>query len=61
MPELAFVWAFLIALAVLLYVALDGFDLGIGILFPLLKDDTQRDVARTGQWDRRRQRRRSCD
>ena len=45
MPELAFVWAFLIALAVLLYVALDGFDLGIGILFPLLKDDTQRDVA----------------
>ncbi|PJK28236.1 cytochrome d ubiquinol oxidase subunit II [Minwuia thermotolerans] len=45
MPELAYVWACLIALSVLLYVALDGFDLGIGILFPMLKDDARRDVA----------------
>ena len=33
--DLPFVWALLIAFAVLAYVVLDGFDLGIGILFPL--------------------------
>jgi cytochrome d ubiquinol oxidase subunit II len=32
--DLAFVWAGLIAFAVLAYVVLDGFDLGVGILFP---------------------------
>jgi len=31
--DLAFVWAGLIAVAILAYVILDGFDLGIGILF----------------------------
>ena len=36
--ELAFIRAGLIAFAVLAYVLLDGFDLGIGILFPFLKD-----------------------
>ena len=33
--DLAFIWAGLIAFAVLAYVVIDGFDLGIGILFPL--------------------------
>ena len=32
--SLPLIWAFLIAAAVFLYVVLDGFDLGIGILFP---------------------------
>ena len=32
-PELATIWAGLIAFAVFAYVVLDGFDLGIGILF----------------------------
>ena len=32
--DLPLIWAGLIAVAVLLYVLLDGFDLGIGILFP---------------------------
>ncbi|MBB5518189.1 cytochrome d ubiquinol oxidase subunit II [Amphiplicatus metriothermophilus] len=32
--DLPLIWAILIATAVLLYVALDGFDLGVGILFP---------------------------
>ncbi|MBX2833363.1 MAG: cytochrome d ubiquinol oxidase subunit II [Micavibrio sp.] len=32
--DLQFIWAGLIATAVLLYVLLDGFDLGVGILFP---------------------------
>lgn len=33
-PTLANIWAFLIAFAVFAYVVMDGFDLGIGILFP---------------------------
>jgi len=43
--DLAFIWAGLIAFAVLAYVLLDGFDLGIGILFPFLKDRDERHLA----------------
>ena len=32
--DLTVVWAFIIAFAVFAYVVMDGFDLGIGILFP---------------------------
>ena len=32
--DLTVVWAFIIAFAVAAYVVMDGFDLGIGILFP---------------------------
>ncbi|MEE2690674.1 MAG: cytochrome d ubiquinol oxidase subunit II [Pseudomonadota bacterium] len=32
--DLPLIWACIIALAVFLYVVLDGFDLGVGILFP---------------------------
>jgi cytochrome d ubiquinol oxidase subunit II len=42
--ELSFIWAGLIAFAVLAYVVLDGFDLGVGILFPLFPDRHDRDV-----------------
>ncbi|MCR0984928.1 cytochrome d ubiquinol oxidase subunit II [Roseomonas populi] len=42
---LPLVWAALIALAVLLYVCMDGFDLGIGILFPFMREKADRDVA----------------
>ena len=37
------IWAALIGTAVALYVILDGFDLGIGILFPFAKEDKERD------------------
>ncbi|MGE3247053.1 MAG: cytochrome d ubiquinol oxidase subunit II, partial [Beijerinckiaceae bacterium] len=43
--DLPFVWAGLIAFAVLAYVVLDGFDLGIGLLFPFLKEEADRDTA----------------
>jgi len=43
--DLTIVWAFIIAFAVAAYVVMDGFDLGIGILFPLLPVGTQRDQA----------------
>ncbi|MBR0558161.1 cytochrome d ubiquinol oxidase subunit II [Ciceribacter sp. L1K23] len=41
--DLAFIWACLIAFAVLAYVILDGFDLGVGILFPLFPEKPERD------------------
>jgi len=43
--DLPLIWGVLIAVAVLMYVILDGFDLGIGILFPLIKGDRNRDMA----------------
>ncbi len=44
MFELSTIWAGIIAFAVLMYVILDGFDLGIGILFPSAHTDEDRDV-----------------
>ena len=43
MFELSFIWAGVIAFAVLAYVVLDGFDLGIGILFPFFPERADRD------------------
>lgn len=37
------IWAGLIGTAVMLYVVLDGFDLGIAILFPTTRDEGERD------------------
>lgn len=37
-------WAVIISFAVIMYVLLDGFDLGIGILFPWIKDHHSRDI-----------------
>ena len=45
MIDLPLIWAFIIAIAVFVYVALDGFDLGVGILFPFMRDDRERDTA----------------
>jgi cytochrome d ubiquinol oxidase subunit II len=45
MIDLPLVWAFVIAFAVFAYVVMDGFDLGIGILFPLYTPGQHRDVA----------------
>jgi cytochrome d ubiquinol oxidase subunit II len=44
-PTLALVWAFIIAFAVFMYVVMDGFDLGIGILFPAFGVGEERDQA----------------
>ena len=44
MFELSFIWAGLIAFAVLAYVVLDGFDLGVGILFPFFPAQHDRNV-----------------
>ncbi|MBT2133931.1 cytochrome d ubiquinol oxidase subunit II [Croceibacterium sp. LX-88] len=43
--DLTVIWAIIIAFAVFAYVVMDGFDLGIGILFPSFKPGTERDQA----------------
>ena len=42
---IATIWASLIATAVFLYVVMDGFDLGVGILFPWIRGREDRDLA----------------
>lgn len=42
MFELSFIWAGIIAFAVLTYVILDGFDLGVGILFPFAEGEREK-------------------
>ena len=42
--DLPTIWAGIIAFAVLAYVVLDGFDLGVGILFPFFRHRHDRDV-----------------
>jgi cytochrome bd ubiquinol oxidase subunit II len=42
--SLPVIWALVIGTAVLLYVVLDGFDLGIGILFPFFSSEGERDL-----------------
>ncbi|MDR9394661.1 cytochrome d ubiquinol oxidase subunit II [Roseovarius sp. SYSU LYC5161] len=44
MFDLATIWAGIIAFAVLTYVILDGFDLGVGILFPVARTKRDRDI-----------------
>ena len=43
--DLATIWAFIIAFAVFMYVVMDGFDLGIGILFPTFQRGDERSQA----------------
>ncbi|MCX2863341.1 cytochrome d ubiquinol oxidase subunit II [Paucibacter sp. PLA-PC-4] len=43
--DLTLIWAFIIVLAVFIYVVLDGFDLGIGILFNSFEVGPDRDTA----------------
>jgi cytochrome d ubiquinol oxidase subunit II len=42
--DLPLVWAGIIAFGVFMYVLLDGFDLGIGILFPFARSGEDRDL-----------------
>jgi cytochrome d ubiquinol oxidase subunit II len=42
--DLPLIWAVIIIFGIMMYVIMDGFDLGIGILFPFMKDEGDRDV-----------------
>lgn len=43
--DLPLIWAIIIAFGVMMYIIMDGFDLGIGILYPLIPTKHDRDVA----------------
>lgn len=43
--DLTTIWAVIIAFAIFMYVVMDGFDLGIGILFPAFTPGEERDSA----------------
>ena len=45
MIDLTVVWAGIIAFAIVAYVLMDGFDLGIGLFFPWLEVGEERDAA----------------
>jgi cytochrome bd ubiquinol oxidase subunit II len=42
--DLVPIWTLILAFAVFMYVLLDGFDLGVGMLFPFAPDDSSRDL-----------------
>jgi len=42
--DLPLIWAGIIAFGITMYVLLDGFSLGIGILFPFVRNDAERDL-----------------
>jgi cytochrome d ubiquinol oxidase subunit II len=42
--DVPFIWAIIIAFGIMMYVTLDGFDLGIGLLFPFIRAREDRDV-----------------
>ncbi|MDR0209428.1 MAG: cytochrome d ubiquinol oxidase subunit II [Pseudomonas putida] len=42
--DLPLIWAVIIIFGVMMYVVMDGFDLGIGMLFPFVKAERDRDV-----------------
>lgn len=42
--DLPLIWFVIIVFSTMMYVVMDGFDLGIGILFPLVKNSRDRDL-----------------
>ena len=42
--DLSLIWAVIVSFSVIMYVLMDGFDLGVGILFPFAPDEDARDV-----------------
>lgn len=42
--DLPLIWALIILFGIMMYVVMDGFDLGIGILFPFMPEKLDRDV-----------------
>ncbi|WP_018717149.1 cytochrome d ubiquinol oxidase subunit II [Arhodomonas aquaeolei] len=42
--DITMIWAVIIAFGVVMYVLMDGFDLGVGVLFPFAPDERSRDT-----------------
>lgn len=45
--DLPLIWGIIIAFGIMMYVILDGFDLGLGILFPWIRGREQQDIVMT--------------
>ncbi len=44
MISYAFIWLALVAFVIIMYIILDGFTLGVGLLFPWIRDSKERDT-----------------
>jgi cytochrome bd ubiquinol oxidase subunit II len=42
--DLPLIWAIIIGVGVYMYILMDGFDLGVGILFPSARSEAERDI-----------------
>lgn len=42
--DLSAIWAVIILFGIMMYIVMDGFDLGLGILYPFFRDKEDRDV-----------------
>lgn len=42
--DLPVIWFIIIVFSTLMYIVMDGFDLGIGMLYPFIKSDQDRDL-----------------
>lgn len=42
--DLPLIWIIIIGFGLMMYVIMDGFDLGIGLLFPFIKNESDRDT-----------------
>ncbi|WP_143706552.1 cytochrome d ubiquinol oxidase subunit II, partial [Xenorhabdus innexi] len=42
--DLPLIWFLIIVFSTMMYIVMDGFDLGIGILFPVVKGQADRDL-----------------
>lgn len=42
--DLPVIWFIIIVFSTLMYIVMDGFDLGIGMLYPFIKDRQDRDL-----------------
>lgn len=42
--ELSIIWAVIILFSIMMYIVMDGFDLGLGILYPFFKGKEERDI-----------------
>lgn len=42
--DLSLIWVLIIGFAIIMYVLMDGFDLGVGILFPFAPEEKSRDI-----------------
>lgn len=43
--SLSYIWAAILVFGIMMYIIFDGFDLGVGILFPMLRNAEEQEIA----------------